>query len=242
MKLKVIGTGSQGNCYILKPEQGTPLIIECGTQFNKVKEYLNFNLNGVEAIVSHVHGDHFKYASQFLQSGVNVYALKETFEAVGLENHHRAKYIEANKAFNIGEFKILPFEVKHDVPTLGFLINHKESGNILFLTDTMYSPYKFKDLNNILIEANYCPEIAKNKLSEMEFLRNRVLQSHMSINTCIDLLKENDLSKVNNIVLIHLSDTNSNEVEFVNRVKKATHKTTYAASNGMEIMLNKTPF
>jgi hypothetical protein len=36
----------------------------------------------------------------------------------------------------------------------------------------------------------------------------------MSLETLLELLGKNDLSKVNNIVLIHLSDSNSNAIEF----------------------------
>ncbi|MFV0468124.1 MAG: hypothetical protein ACK5MK_04245 [Dysgonomonas sp.] len=63
--------------------------------------------------------------------------------------------IEAGKQYTIGEFKIIPFSVKHDVSCLGFLINHPESGNILFVTDTRYISNRFKGLNQILIEATY---------------------------------------------------------------------------------------
>ena len=56
------------------------------------------------------------------------------------------------------------------------------------------------------------------------------------------MLAKNDLSKVNNIVLIHLSDSNSDEKKFVHEVKELTNKNVCAAYNGMEIEFNKTPF
>ena len=55
------------------------------------------------------------------------------------------------------------------------------------------------------------------------------------------MLSANDLSKVNNIVLIHLSDSNSNEKQFVKEVYELTGKNVCAAYNGMEIPFNKTP-
>jgi hypothetical protein len=64
----------------------------------------------------------------------------------------------------------------------------------------------------------------------------------MSLDTCIKTLKANDLSLVNNIVLIHLSDSNSNEIEFKKEVKQATGKTVTVANNGISIDFNKTPF
>ena len=38
MKLTVIGSGSKGNCYILKGFREA-LIIECGVPFDEVKSY-----------------------------------------------------------------------------------------------------------------------------------------------------------------------------------------------------------
>ena len=72
--------------------------------------------------------------------------------------------------------------------------------------------------------------------------RNRTLQSHMSYDTCLKTLQANDLRAVNNIVLIHLSDGNSNAVEFQQGIRDATGKTVHVAENGMCISFNKTPF
>ena len=137
----------------------------------------------------------------------------------------------------------MAFDVLHDAAEpCGFVINHKETGNVLFLTDLIFSAYTFPNIHNIIIEANYDEDLAKRKLSDMEFLRNRIIKNHMSIDTCIKTLKANDLSKVNNIVLIHLSDSNSNANDFKNRVELATGKNVSIADEGLSINFNKTPF
>ena len=45
MKLKILGTGSAGNCYLLKPKIGKSLIIDCGVNFKKVKETVDFDID-----------------------------------------------------------------------------------------------------------------------------------------------------------------------------------------------------
>ena len=46
-------------------------------------------------------------------------------------------------------------------------------------------PNRFANINNILIEANYCDMIIDEKLRiNNKFVRDRVIQSHMSIKTC----------------------------------------------------------
>jgi phosphoribosyl 1,2-cyclic phosphodiesterase len=55
MRLKVLGTGSSGNCYILENNQES-LIIEAGISFKEVKKELNFNFEKVKGLlVSHEH-------------------------------------------------------------------------------------------------------------------------------------------------------------------------------------------
>jgi ribonuclease BN (tRNA processing enzyme) len=56
-------------------------------------------------------------------------------------------------------------------------------------------------------------------------------------------LKQTDLSKVNNIVLIHLSDRNSHEKEFIIKMQENgfTQNLT-VANNGMVMNFDKTPF
>lgn len=244
MNLKVIGTGSSGNCYLLYNKEEV-LIIECGVSFKRIKMALNFDFSKVVGcLLTHEHGDHNKAVKDILSAGVLLHASKGTLEASGVIDHHNSHPIQAKRLYQIGKFKVIPFDVRHDVKEpLGFLINHEECGTTLFLTDTFYSPYKFSGLNNLIIEANFCEDIIDQKLkSNKKFLRDRVLKSHLSIQKCIDLLNANDLSQVNNIVLIHLSDSNSNEIEFQVKVHEVTGKNTIVANNGLDILLNKSPF
>ncbi|MBD0822613.1 MBL fold metallo-hydrolase [Aestuariibaculum marinum] len=243
MELKILGTGSKGNAYILENENES-LLIECGLNIKDIKAALNFNFSKVVGcILSHEHGDHAKSAKELMASGVNVFSAEGTHKALGTISHHRASVFQHHKPFALGNFKIMAFDVLHDAAQpSGFLINHPDTGKILFLTDLIFSAYTFKELNNIIIEANYDEEIARSKLNDMEFLRNRIIKSHMSLDTCIKTLQANDLSAVNNIVLIHLSDSNSDEKLFSSKVYKATGKTVTVADNGLVIDFNKTPF
>lgn len=245
MRLKVLGSSSSGNCYILE-NNTEAIILEAGVNFNKVKQALNFNISKVVAVlVTHEHNDHAGFAKNFIGSGINVYSSKGTFKAIGIENN-RTIALEANKKIKIGNFTVLPFNVEHDCnEPFGYLINHPETGNILFATDTYYLKYRFKDLNNILIETNYSEKIINDNYVYHDFhpaQRDRVLKSHMSLETCKEVLKANDLSQVNNIVLIHLSDGNSHARQFKRDVEIQTGKTVYVADVGLDIDFNKTPF
>jgi phosphoribosyl 1,2-cyclic phosphodiesterase len=248
MRLKVIGTGSRGNCYIFQ-NNAEALILEAGVTITEIKKALNFSFKTVvAAVVSHEHQDHSKSINDLLQMGVDVYTSRGTMRALALQvNHHRLHTIKAAEVFQVGNFKIMPFAIEHDcVEPLGFIINHAETGNVLFITDSYYVKDRFKNIHNILIEANYCQTIIDKKVAagaSPEFLRNRIFKSHMSLATCKQTLLANDLSKVRNIVLIHLSDSNSDAARFKTEIENITGKVVHVADNGYTIEnFSKTAF
>ncbi len=192
-------------------------------------------------IISHQHNDHAGHAAEYEKAGIPLLALPSVIEAKGLKADSTTA-IRKGYGYIYGGFRILPFEVMHDVPCVGFLIDHQETGRILFFTDTYAMPYDFKNITHWMAEANYSDEILDRNVLEGRVpavLRRRVITSHMSIDNTIGILKRSDLSKTKDILLIHLSDGNSNEKEFVTKVRRTTGKTTRAASSGMEMDYNK---
>jgi phosphoribosyl 1,2-cyclic phosphodiesterase len=245
MILYVIGSSSRGNSYLLSSPKST-LILECGVRFSEIKKALNYDLSPVCAcLITHEHGDHSKSANDVAAAGIDIYSSPGTLEALKLSGH-RFHPVQAKKRFTVGEFSIMPFDVKHDCQEpFGFLIQHPESGTILFATDTYYIPYNFPGLNQIIVEVNYDEEILDGNVFKgrvPEAVKNRVLRSHMELSTFKHFLSITDISAVHNIVMIHLSDGNSDEKKFVSEIIAATGKTTQAARPGMTINLSKTPF
>ena len=219
-------------------------MIECGVPFKEIQKALDFDYSGVVGcLISHEHKDHCKAVKDVLGNGISVYATEKTREK-SCDPCFGFYTIEKNKIHVIRSFKVIPFSVQHDaVDPVGFLIHHPECGVVLFATDTYYLKQTFTGLNNIIIEANYCEDIL-NQLEEQgkanTYVSDRVRQSHMSIQQTINTLNANDLTAVNNIVLIHLSDGNSDEKRFKSMVEKATGKRTFVAIKGMEIDFNLT--
>lgn len=237
VKLTVIGSSSKGNCYIFEVDNFC-LLVEAGIKLIEVKKALNYNVGKIcGCIITHEHKDHSKYVGEYLRNGIKCYTSKGTKEALGINSPYLCE-ISPLVAFAINGWRILPFNTKHDCrQPYGYLINHKECGNILFATDTYYIPNTFRNLNHILIECNYSKEILDNNININESLKKRLLSSHLSLDTCISTLQANDLSKVENIILIHLSNDNSNAEQFKSRVEKATGIPTVIADTGVVVYL-----
>ena len=122
--------------------------------------------------------------------------------------------------------------MEHDVSEpLGFLLQHKELGRILFATDTYYLRNTFINVDHILIECNYSEDI----LEEIPPYRVRVLKSHMSLETLKETLKTWDLSRTKDITLIHISEGNGEPKRFRKEIEELTGIKTYVAIPGLEI-------
>jgi len=231
MIIKTIATGSKGNCYLIDDGQ-TQLLIELGISFKKIREALNFQVSKVSAaLISHSHQDHCKGVSKALDASMNIYMSKATRDEIGVE-HNRIKTFKTKEQFRVGSFTILPFPIKHDVENHGFLIQSNNGKRLLFATDTYYVRFIFKDLNYIMIEANYSEAILNENIKFghiHELLGSRIKSSHFSLENLLVFLKANDLTKVQEIHLLHLSDKNSDAALFKKTVQEQTGKLVFIA-------------
>lgn len=229
-RLKVLGSGSSGNCYLLECKDES-LILEAGFNYKDILTFIDFDLGRIAGVlVSHEHNDHAKGLNGCLRAGLDVFASQGTLSEFVFCSPWR--YLHDSQVKKIGGFKVYPFAVHHDAnEPLNFLIHHEEFGTLLFITDTYYIEQTFEGLNHIIIETNYSRESINCSYSD------RVIRSHMSLETAIETLQANDLSKVKTITLCHLSDKNSNEKVFVEKVERATGKAVYVANKGLNLEL-----
>lgn len=226
--LKVVGTGSGGNCYLLTVN-GQTLVIEAGVNFTKVKKALNFDLSVVVGVlVSHEHGDHACSIWDFFKFGKKIFSSNGTFEAMKIGKGHVIEYL---KPFEIGIFRITPFEIFHDAKEpCGFLIEF-EGKRLAFITDTNDLNVRLNNIDYWLIEANYSPEKLKHSGLDVS-LKKRIQQSHMSIDRCKTILEAHNAEKSKLVLLIHGSEKHSDKEEFLTKIPFAE-----IAENGKNYVL-----
>lgn len=232
MKIKCLGSGSSGNCYLLSTETKT-LILDCGIPIMEIKKGLNFDLSKVVGcVVTHSHKDHSLSAKDFENMGIPFFKPYENKEPIGLNGWNGTI-----QAFDLtdkdGKFMHTNADGS-ECPCYGFLITHPDLGRMLYITDTELVKWRFKDINHILISCNY-----QKKYIDDENLakRNHVFRGHMELETVKEFIKANNSQSLQSIILCHLSQDNSNPKECKAEVEKVAKCPVYVAEKGLEVEL-----
>ena len=226
MEIKVLASGSSGNAYFVSDGR-TPLLLEAGIPVRFIQRRLNFQLHKLAAcLITHEHLDHAQGAQVLMRAGIDCYMSQGTAEALKLSGH-RLHIIEALKQFSIGTWAIKPFSAQHEAAEpLCFLMADRSAERLLFATDTAYITHRFEGLTHLMVEANYDSPLMKDNTGSSE-LRRSILQDHMSLETLVRMLRANDLSRVREIHLLHLSNNNSDAAMFKQRIQEITGKPVY---------------
>lgn len=239
LEIIVNGSSSKGNNYILRNGESS-LMLEAGVKFKEILK-CGVPMKTIKGLlVTHEHGDHIKYANDILASvSFDMYATEGTIEQAIVhpvnkpflndKGRYRYKAIEVGKQFKLEDWTIVPFHIEHDVADpVGFLIESPSKERIVFITDTKYSPGKFPEgITHWMIECNHSLDILDENVKNgviLPFLRDRIIKSHMNLETCKDFFRTNDLSSTKQILLLHLSGDNSDPQRFKREIEEVTGK------------------
>jgi phosphoribosyl 1,2-cyclic phosphodiesterase len=229
LDIAIHATGSTGNCYTVSNGKAT-VMLDCGLPYNRIQKLTGFILPDA-VFVTHEHQDHVKAAKDFMKRGVDIYTSAGTAEVENLEGH-LLHIMKNRQSVSIDGIVVSAFETQHDaVEPLGFLLDDGED-RLLYATDTYYLHYRFPGLTKIMVEANYCNEILTENLRYGKLpktLERRLRESHFSLENLKKFFLANDLSKVKEIWLIHLSKGNADPVMFKREIEALTGKPVYVA-------------
>jgi phosphoribosyl 1,2-cyclic phosphodiesterase len=229
MEFLAYASSSAGNLYSARAGDSA-LLLDCGIRMAEIRRALGFRVSGLAGcLLSHHHGDHSRAAADLMRAGVNVYASAGTWAGLGLHGH-RALVVAPGKHFRVRGYLVTPFDLRHDAEgTLGFVVQAPDGDRLLFICDTSHVVYTFgAGLTHIAIEANYSERLLRHSDSPPEH-RARVLRNHMSLERALGVLAANDLSRLREVHLLHLSDRHADAAEFKAAVQRATGKPAYVA-------------
>lgn len=224
MEIKVLASGSSGNATYVS-DGVTALLLDCGISYRELQKGTDFGLSKLSGVlVTHYHQDHSKAVKDLAKHGIDIYSGVGTFEALKIQGH-RYKPVKSLKSFSVGTFDVTPFNVIHDAPEpLGFLAESVETREkLLYFSDTAFVRYTFDGLTHIIAECNHGEYELRRSVSEgiiTPELAKRITRNHISVERLERMLKANDLSRLQEVHLIHLSDNNSDEGRFKNVIQR----------------------
>jgi hypothetical protein len=156
-----------------------------------------------------------------MQKGIDIHSSQGTWEARSgdedpqkYKHWHRAKLAKDLEMLETDSFKVLPFDVPHDVPALGFVIYAKpEKEYLLFVTDASCIPSTFPyEFSLIGICCSFDSDTLKRREKEGTIdpsLARRLLDAHMERKMTQAYLRDKcQLKQCREIHLLHCSKDN----------------------------------
>lgn len=162
---------------------------------------------------------------------MKLYASEQTLLKTQISGLRRnVNVIDAGKQFKVGTFIVKPFDVAHTnsdstpCKNLGFLIYSTiTKEKMLWITDAAYIESKFPPMDYICIECNYIDidDYSEELQFVNSFVEQRRVRSHLSLNRCVQFLKQQDLSKIKEIHLLHLTESQGDIYNYIyNKMNK----------------------
>lgn len=142
------------------------------------------------------------------------------------------------KRYTVGAFKVMPLKVPHgDCECYAYYLELPDGQKGIFATDCECFPYSIKGLNFILIEANNSQELIIDRLCDGHDARSS-FNSHMELNETISVINRLKNPELNQVVLLHLSDENSDERMFKKQVFTETGIRPLIAESSLNVLID----
>lgn len=192
MVVITLGTGSLGNCYIVKADNGKSIILDCGLPFREITKDKNFpKFDDIELVFcSHSHKDHSKSFEDFKRSGVNY---------LSWEDKQKVYY-------QYGQFIVMLFPLAHNVDNCGIIITDTTNNEKLCYATDFYKIPKIEGIDIWLYEINFDSKTVEKLIEKNELnahLRN-ALKSHNSLESAKEYFAQIK-TKPKKIIFCHLS-------------------------------------
>ena len=229
MKIKVLASGSKGNCSLIETAS-TRFLIDIGITYQRLKrelEKMNLNLDDIDAILlTHAHNDHTSGLKVLLKhTTFKIYTNKDIIKELTLDiDKERIELYDSIMHLNNTELTI--FKTSHDAKgSVGFLITDDES-SLVYITDTGYLNRKYFPLltnkNIYYIESNHDEKMLMDGPYPY-YLKQRIIsdEGHLSNETTAKYLKKLVGAATKYIILAHLSEHNNKEEIAYNTSREA---------------------
>lgn len=226
MRVKVIASGSKGNCTLIQTDK-IKILIDVGIGYQSLAselEKINLVPTDINAIlITHTHSDHIKGLSQLVKkTNLKVYILEEMEEEILKKVSNPNLHLYENPLL-LEDLTINIIRISHDVEGVGFIIDNNNH-SLVYITDTGYINRKYiplmKNKDLYIIESNHDEEMVMEGPYPY-ILKQRVIsdKGHLSNHTTAEYLLETVGSNTKQIILAHISEHNNTEELALNTTK-----------------------
>lgn len=220
MRLVVLGSGSGGNALVL--ESGSRrLMVDAGFSCREIEKRLA--KVGIEAagfdglVLTHEHSDHTRGVKRFARRhDVPIYATAGTLEGLGLgDNGLRVHVLASGRSVEVGSFVLEPFSIPHDArEPIGLVVEDAAGRRTGLVADlgarSQLAWGRLTDLDALILESNHDLDMLRSGPYPWH-LKQRVASrhGHLSNREAAEGIPELDSSRLQWVVLYHLSRTNN---------------------------------
>lgn len=227
--IKVIASGSSGNCTCLTTDKGEKILCDVGIPLKKILPELDYE-NPDYAIITHEHGDHAHIPAikALLERGTQVYMTQGTRDALKLGSRHNLHTLKKGilEEFKLGSFKVWALGASHDAnEPIVFQISDDDD-RVLFATDTMHPPLwscGYDKHTKIILETNFSESVlAESALDDSQ--RYRIWRNHISVERVQGYFKDrkkyDEMEQLKEVHLVHISTRHGDGAEFKNLIQE----------------------
>lgn len=237
-KIKVLGSGSSGNCILVYDSRGKCAMLDMGMRWkDDILKGMDYDISGLSvALATHNHrSDHTRSLAHCIESGIPCFANQDVC------NHYKGCNL-IDRAILIDGWKVQTFNLVHNVPNNAFILDTFDGIRVLYCTDTEYVPQVVRNVHYAIIECNHDEDDIVDYLCEGNEMRSQ-FENHQSLERCIEYLRSIYSKDLMSVILWHPSSTNLDKKKAVERVKyELGFDNVYMAESGLEVELSKEEF
>ncbi len=231
MRLRVLGSGSKGNCIAVRSAGGTLVFVDCGLSCREIERRARAcgiaPRDAAAILFTHDHSDHVSALATFHKRNPSIALLAngETVDAIVARTGVDDGWVvfENSETFDLLDMRVTPFSTSHDAANpVGFLIEDTapreatlfsqcaEPSALFVATDTGMATEQmrraFCRADCAVLESNYDPVLLETS-DRAWSLKRRIAgdSGHLSNDAAADFMRLANPMRLKTLLLAHIS-------------------------------------